>query len=243
MRPMVQEAAAIALELSAVRHRYPVVDHDTPGPTSFRLKAGERALLVGPNGSGKSTLLRRIVGLLDGPGRISVGDVPVDHRTLREVRRRVGFLWQNPDDAVLLPVVADDVAFGPLNDGCSSDQARDEAMSWLARLGIAHLAPRRVRDLSLGEKQLVSLAGVLARRPGLLLLDEPTSFLDEEARRCLQAIINALSTTMLLVSHEPDSWLDSNAGWFVATRLDGGRAAGDVGISRSAFPSEGATAR
>jgi cobalt/nickel transport system ATP-binding protein len=210
---------AVGLELSGVHHRYASLDHDTPGPTSFTLKAGDRALLTGPNGSGKSTLLRRIVGLLAGPGEISIGDTPVATRTLPVVRRRVGFLWQNPDDALLLPTVSDDVAFGPLNDGHGLEAARLAASHWLERLGIAHLAHRRVRDLSLGEKQLVSLAGVLARRPGLLLLDEPTSFLDTQARERLRDIVNGLPTTMVLVSHEPEAWLATAAGWSVGATL------------------------
>ena len=212
-------ATPVGLDIEGVSHRYPSLEHDTPGPVSFALEPGDRVLLTGPNGSGKSTLLRRIVGLLSGPGEIRVDSVPVTPRSLRAVRRQIGFLWQNPDDALLLPAVADDVAFGALNDGLSSEAARAVAADWLGRLGISHLAQRRVRDLSLGEKQLVSLAGVLARRPGLLLLDEPTSFLDIEARARLRGIVNGLPSTMLLVSHEPDAWLASSAGWSVVARL------------------------
>jgi cobalt/nickel transport system ATP-binding protein len=212
-------AASIALSVCDVRHRYAAAEHDTPGPVGFSLAPGQRALLGGPNGSGKSTLLRRIVGLLDGPGEIRVAGTRVTHASLPAIRRSVGFLWQNPDDALLLPTVADDVAFGPLNDGHSVGAARDVAARWLERLGIPHLHAKRVRDLSLGEKQLVSLAGVLARGPGLLLLDEPTSFLDSAARDRLRSILHELPTTMLLVSHEPEAWLDLQHGWSVAASL------------------------
>jgi cobalt/nickel transport system ATP-binding protein len=203
----------IGLDVDGVSHRYATLDHDTPAPVSFTLKPGDRALLVGPNGSGKSTLLRRIVGLLSGPGEIRVNGTPVTARSFRVIRRQVGFLWQNPDDALVMPDVVDDVAFGPLNDGLGVEAARALAADWLEQLGIALLVHRRVRDLSLGEKQLVSLAGVLARCPGLLLLDEPTSFLDAEARGRLREVVSALPTTMLLVSHEPDAWLATRAGW------------------------------
>ena len=209
----------VALTVEAVSHRYTALAHDTPGPVSFSLQAGSRGLLLGPNGSGKSTLLRRIVGLLAGPGDIRVADTLVAARSLSDIRRQVGFLWQNPDDALLLPTVSDDVAFGPLNDGHPIDTARAVAVYWLERLGIARLAQRLVRELSLGEKQLVSLAGVLARRPGLLLLDEPTSFLDGQARARLTAILSELPTTMLLVSHEPEVWLGGTGGWAVVATL------------------------
>jgi cobalt/nickel transport system ATP-binding protein len=213
------EAPPIDLQVDGVRHRYPGLQHDTPGPVSFTLRPGDRGLLTGPNGSGKSTLLRRIVGLVAGPGTILLGGTPLTARALPAVRRRIGFLWQNPDDALLLPMVAEDVAFGPLNDGDPIEAARAAATRWLERLGVAHLAERRVRDLSLGEKQLVSLAGVLARSPGLLLLDEPMSFLDNQARARLEAIVNHLPTTMLLVSHEPQAWLSGNGGWSVVASL------------------------
>jgi cobalt/nickel transport system ATP-binding protein len=209
----------VALTVESVSHRYAALAHDTPGPVSFSLQAGSRGLLVGPNGSGKSTLLRRIVGLLGGPGHIAVEGQAISPNTLRTIRRRIGFLWQNPDDALLLPTVAEDVAFGPFNDGDPAEAARAAAAHWLDRLGIAHLGQRRVRELSLGEKQLVSLAGVLARRPGLLLLDEPTSFLDAQARARLSAILSELETTMLLVSHDPEAWLVGAGGWSVVAAL------------------------
>ena len=152
-----------------------------PTALSFRLAPGERGLLLGPNGSGKSTLLARLVGLLDGPGEIRIGEQLLSRRTLRTLRRRTGFLWQRPDDGLLLPTVREDVALGPANDGLA---AESEAIAerWLERLGISHLAERRIRELSLGERQLVALAGVLARDPGLLLLDEPIAALDSSAR-------------------------------------------------------------
>jgi cobalt/nickel transport system ATP-binding protein len=209
----------VGLTVEGVRHRYPSLEHDTPGPVTFTMRPGDRGLLAGPNGSGKSTLLRRIVGLLSGPGSILVADTLVTARALPLVRRQVGFLWQNPDDALLLPTAAEDVAFGPSNDGLPFDLARAVAEHWIDRLGIAHLSERRVRDLSMGEKQLVSLAGVMARGPGLLLLDEPTSFLDVEARRRLTAILDELPTTMLLVSHEPELWLGGSVRWSAVATL------------------------
>jgi cobalt/nickel transport system ATP-binding protein len=216
----------VGLTIEEVRHRYTSLGHDTPGQVSFVLGPGSKGLLTGPNGSGKSTLLRRVVGLLAGPGRIVVDGREVTEGSMAQIRRRVGFLWQNPDDALLLPTVLEDVAFGPSNDGLPVDAARATAGLWLDRLGIPHLADRRVRDLSLGEKQLVSLAGVMARGPGLLLLDEPTSFLDAEARDRLGRILEELPTTMLLVSHEPGGWLSGEGGWRVVAALGRGEGTG-----------------
>lgn len=208
----------LELELLAVSHRFPGRDRDTPGPVSFRVGPGERRLLVGPNGSGKTTLLRRVVGLLDGPGEVRLDGAPVSRGALRAVRHRVGFLWQNPDDALLLPTVLEDVAFGPHNDGLAPHEARARAGAWLERLGAAHLAQRAVRELSLGEKQVVSLAGVLAREPGLLLLDEPAAALDREARQRLLGLLAGLPATLLVVTHEPRAWT-ADGGWGVAAEL------------------------
>jgi cobalt/nickel transport system ATP-binding protein len=135
---------------------------------------------------------------------------------VRRLRRGIGFLWQSPDDALLLPTVLDDVALGPVNDGCDTEEATTRARSWLERLGIAALAERTVRELSLGEKQMVSVAGVLARGPGLLLLDEPVSALDEAHRDRLATVLTGLPASILMASHDAASWMAR--GW--ARRID-----------------------
>jgi cobalt/nickel transport system ATP-binding protein len=209
----------LSLELAGVAHRHAGASRDTPPPVTFRLGAGEKGLLLGPNGSGKSTLLARVVGLLEGPGEVSFGGQRVSRETLPALRRRVGFLWQRPDDGLLLPIVRDDVALGPANDDPRAD-THAIAARWLERLGIAHLGDRRVRELSLGERQLVAIAGVLAREPGLLLLDEPVSALDEGARTRLSRLLAELPTTILVATHEPELWLDSSSAWRPTVRLD-----------------------
>lgn len=209
----------LSLEVVGLRHRHDGAARDTPPAVSFRLAPGEKGLLLGPNGSGKSTLLARIVGLLDGPGEIRIGEQRLSRQTLRAIRRHTGFLWQRPDDGLLLPTVREDVALGPANDGL---ETASEAIAdrWLEQLGISHLAERRIRELSLGERQLVALAGVLARDPGLLLLDEPIAALDGAARARLAGILAALPATMLLATHEPDHWLAAPGGWRPAVVLD-----------------------
>jgi len=212
--------APLSLEVENVRHRHPGALRDTPASLSFTLTPGERVLLLGPNGSGKTTLLLRMVGLLDGPGEVRVGGEPMAGTRRRRLRRGIGFLWQNPDDALLLPTVIEDVALGPANDGHPPAEARAAAQEWLDRLGIAHLAVRAVRDLSLGEKQMVSVAGVLAREPGLLLLDEPSASLDEERRRRLVETLSPLPATILLATHDL-AWR-TTAGFERRLSLDGG---------------------
>lgn len=206
---------ALSLGVEGLSHRHPGQARDTPGPTSLTVAPGERVLVIGAVGSGKTTLLLRLVGLLAGPGRVRVGDLDLDTRTRSAIRRRVGFLWQSPDDGLLLPRVLDDVAFGPVNDGCAGPEAEGRARRWLERLGVGELATRSVRSLSGGEKQLVALAGVLAREPGLLLLDEPAAFLDREARRRLREALEDLTATQVMVTHDPEDW----PGWRVAARL------------------------
>jgi cobalt/nickel transport system ATP-binding protein len=201
----------LSLSVEAVSHRHPGRDRDTPAALSFSLAPGEKALLLGPNGAGKTTLLLRVVGLLRGPGVVRVGNEEMSGGRVRRLRRGIGFLWQSPDDALLLPTVLEDVALGPVNDGCDAEEAAARARSWLERLGIAHLAERSVRELSLGEKQMVSVAGVLAREPGLLLLDEPASPLDEARRERLGDALAELGATMLATTHDPAWW--AARGW------------------------------
>jgi cobalt/nickel transport system ATP-binding protein len=201
----------LSLSVESVSHRHPGRERDTPASVSFALVPGEKALLLGPNGAGKTTLLLRIVGLLRGPGVVRVGNEDMSGGRARRLRRGIGFLWQNPDDALLLPTVLEDVALGPVNDGCDAKEATARAWSWLERLGIADLAERSVRELSLGEKQMVCVAGVLARESGLLLLDEPASALDEPHRDRLGNVLTDLRVTMLAVLHDPAWW--AARGW------------------------------
>ncbi len=196
----------LALEVRGVAHRHPSMDHDTPAEVSFALAPGGRALLSGANGAGKSTLLRRMVGLAWGEGTIRVGGEEVSRRNLRRVRRACGFLWQNPADGLLLPTPLEDVALGPVNDGMPVAAARELAAGWLAKLGLSRLADRELATLSGGQKQLVALAGILAREPGVLVLDEPAALLDPENAERLASVLDPLPATMVLVTHEPAWW-------------------------------------
>lgn len=208
--------APLSLRVVGLAHRWPGAERDTPESLSFEIAAGGRGLLLGPNGAGKSTLFARLVGLLAGPGEVWIGERQLTRRSAAELRRGVGLLWQRPEDGLLLPRVLDDVALGPANDGRRSESL-DLAAAWLGRLGIAHLALRRVRDLSAGERQWVALAGLLAREPGLLLLDEPAAALDAAGRERLPNLLAGLPATILVATHEPELWRPR--GWPVVAEL------------------------
>ncbi len=168
------------------------------------LRAGDRIGLVGDNGSGKTTLLSLIVGLLRPTGgRIEAfGRTRASEADFIEVRRRAGLLFQDADDQLFCPTVAEDVAFGPLNLGVSRHEARAIVGRTLDVLGLAAYEDRITYRLSGGEKRLVALATVLAMEPDVLLLDEPGTGLDEASTERVIEILNGLPQAMLVVSHD-----------------------------------------
>ena len=169
---------------------------------SFHLAPGEKCALIGENGAGKTTLLMALVGVLPGRGTVTAAGVSLSPETLRTVRQKVGVLMQNPDDQLFLPTILQDVAFGPKNLGYSREAAEERARSMLARLEISHLADRSALRLSGGEKRMAALAAVLVMEPEVLLLDEPTAFLDPKARRRLMEVLKGLPQTMLIATHD-----------------------------------------
>lgn len=171
----------------------------------LRLQAGERLSIVGPNGAGKSTLLKIIMGLLvPTKGSVSAfGKTCKGEADFHELRRRVGFVFQDADDQLFCPTVAEDVAFGPLNLGKSKAEALTIVDDILSRLDLLHLRDRITHKLSGGEKRLVTLATVLAMEPEVLILDEPTNALDPDNFARLTAILQGLDQAILLVSHDP----------------------------------------
>jgi len=178
-----------------------VLDH-----LNFDLHRGQRVGLVGDNGSGKTTLLHLIVGLKrPEAGRIEVFGRPVaSEEDFRQVRQRVGLLFQDADDQLFCPTVLEDVAFGPINQGKHPEEAREIALRVLADLGLAGFEERITHRLSGGEKRLVSLATVLAMAPDVLLLDEPTTGLDHDTKERLVEILQGLAISSVVVSHEYD---------------------------------------
>lgn len=193
-----------AIQVQGLHYSYPgggAVIRDV----SFSVAAGERVAMLGANGAGKSTLLLHLNGLLlPDAGTIMVGGTHVTKETLREVRRKVGFVFQEPDDQLFLPTLLEDVAFGPLNDGASQAEAKRGASQLLQTLGLEHVAGRAAHHLSGGEKRLASLATVLVMEPDVLVLDEPTASLDARGRRRIVELLDRREETLVLATHDLD---------------------------------------
>jgi cobalt/nickel transport system ATP-binding protein len=175
---------------------------------TFCLEPGRRLALLGGNGSGKTTILHLVVGLLrPSGGRIEILGKPRSHEAdFHEVRRRIGLVFQDSDDQLFCPTVAEDVAFGPLNLGKPRPQVRQIVAQTLDSLGLGGYEHRVTYRLSGGEKRLVALATVLAMQPDVLLLDEPTSGLDEQAVERLAQVLAGLPQAMIVVSHQRQFW-------------------------------------
>ncbi|MGY1713633.1 energy-coupling factor ABC transporter ATP-binding protein [Geodermatophilus nigrescens] len=169
----------------------------------LRLERGERVALLGPNGAGKTTLVLHLNGILaGGRGRVSVAGLPVEKRNLPEVRRRVGIVFQDPDDQLFMPTVGEDVAFGPRNLGLPEPEVAARVAAALEQVGMAGSADRPPHHLSFGQRRRVAVATVLSMHPEVLVLDEPSSNLDPAGRRELAEVLTGLPVTMLMVTHD-----------------------------------------
>jgi len=168
----------------------------------FRLHPAETVALLGANGSGKTTFALHLNGLLAGSGEIRVCGLPVEKKNFPQVRSRIGLLFQDPDEQLFMPTVLEDVAFGPLNHGLDPRLALEEARAALERVGMSAAAARAPYHLSAGEKRRVALAGVLAMRPEILVLDEPTTYLDPPGQRDLLDLLRGLPQAKILITHD-----------------------------------------
>ena len=200
------------------------------GRVSFGIRRGEYVGIVGPNGGGKSTLVRLLNGLLvadEGRVRVS-GDDPATQPF--EIRKRLGMLFQNPDNGLVAPFVEDDVAFGLENLGVAREEMRARVAEAIEAVGLAGYERREPHTLSGGEKQRVALAGILAVEPEILILDEPTSMLDAEGREEVLERIHALrgGRTILHVTHHLEEILDADR----VLVLNAGRVVADVSPRR-----------
>lgn len=176
---------------------------------SFFIGHGESVAVVGANGAGKSTLLQHLNGYLTPQqGLIRIGDFHLNKATLREVRRTVGMVFQDPDDQLFMPTVFDDVAFGPLNLGLPAEEVERLVTEALEDVGALQLKDRPPHHLSGGEKRAVTIATVLAMNPDILVMDEPNTGLDPRARRRLINQLKQFKHTKIIATHDLDLVLD-----------------------------------
>ena len=162
----------------------------------------ETVALIGANGAGKTSLLLSMVGVIPSVGEIIVDDILLDKHNLNAIRRRVGVVFQNPDNQLFMPTIYEDVAFGLRNYGVPENLIEAKVDYYLRELGIFHLKSRSPLKLSGGEKRIAAIATILAMEPSIMLFDEPTAFLDPKARRNLITLLKKLPHTKLIASHD-----------------------------------------
>jgi cobalt/nickel transport system ATP-binding protein len=190
------------LDVRGLAFAYPD-GHQALFGVDLHVHRGERVALLGPNGAGKTTLVLHLNGILPaGAGRVAVSGLPVEKGNLQEIRRRVGIVFQDPDDQLFLGSVRQDVAFGPANLGLKGAALERRVMAALDRVGMADFADRPPHHLSFGQRRRVAVATVLAMEPEILVLDEPSSNLDPTSRRELADILRSLDVTLLMVTHD-----------------------------------------
>jgi energy-coupling factor transporter ATP-binding protein EcfA2 len=198
---------ARVIHVRGLRYRYPDGTQALDG-IDFDLHSGECVALFGANGSGKTTFVLHLNGLLEGEGFLEVCGVPLsaatDADSLAKIRTEVGMVFQDSDEQLFMPTVIEDVAFGPANLGLSPEAAGARARAALEQTGMAHVIHKAPYHLSAGEKRRVALAGVLAMDPQILILDEPTTFLDPPAQRDLVKLLRGLPQAKILVTHDPE---------------------------------------
>ena len=190
------------LDVQGVAYAYPD-GHQALYGVNLHVHRGERVALLGPNGAGKTTLVLHLNGILAaGAGTVNVSGLPVNKQNLQEVRRRVGVVFQDPDDQLFMPKVRDDVAFGPANLGLKGQALEKRVRDALEQVGMADYIDRPPHHLSFGQRRRVAVATVLAMEPEILVLDEPSSNLDPASRPALADILRGLDVTVLMVTHD-----------------------------------------
>jgi cobalt/nickel transport system ATP-binding protein len=196
---------------------------------SLTVHRGESLAIIGPNGAGKSTLLLHLNGILRSDGRVKVFSEPVTEKNLKEVRRRIGLVFQNPDDQLFSATVFDDVAFGPMNLGYSEAEVRQSVSGALAKVGMSGFEHRSSHHLSLGERKRIAIATILSMSPEVMVLDEPTSNLDPQGKWLLIELLQKLPATRLVATHDLELVADLCHRVVI---LDGGRIVADDAVEK-----------
>jgi cobalt/nickel transport system ATP-binding protein len=190
------------LDVQGLAYAYPD-GHQALFGVDLHVHRGERVALLGPNGAGKTTLVLHLNGILTpGAGSVRISGLPVQKANLPEIRRRVGIVFQDPDDQLFSATVRQDVAFGPANLGIRGTELDRRVMAALDQVGMADYVDRPPHHLSFGQRRRVAVATVLAMDPEILVMDEPSSNLDPAARRELADIVRSLEVTVLMVTHD-----------------------------------------
>lgn len=173
---------------------------------NLKISKGERVALLGPNGAGKTTLVMHLNGILSTlHGKVFVAGKLVDSKDkegLKQIRSKVGIVFQDPDDQLFMPTVGQDVAFGPYNMGLRDAQLDEVVTQALSMVGMLEYKDRPPHHLSFGQRRRVAVATVLAMKPEILVLDEPSSNLDPASRRELAEILRSLDITIIMVTHD-----------------------------------------
>jgi cobalt/nickel transport system ATP-binding protein len=188
------------IDVRDLHFRYPDGTQALEG-INFTLQPGETVALLGANGSGKTTFVLQLNGVLRGEGSITVCGLPMTKDNLPQIRSKIGMVFQDSDEQLFMPTVLDDIAFGPLNQGKSEAEAIAKAKLGLEQADLMHVWHKAPYHLSAGEKRRVALAGVLAMEPEILILDEPTTFLDPPSERNLLQLLGDLPQAKLIVTH------------------------------------------
>jgi cobalt/nickel transport system ATP-binding protein len=192
------------IQMDSLSYAYPDGTRALDG-VDLVVRRGERLALLGPNGAGKSTLILHVNGILRPTGgTVTVGGQTLGDDTVRDIRAKVGLVFQDPDDQLFMTTVYDDVAFGPLNMGLDPTAVEDRVHEALHAVDLADEASRAPQHLSFGQRKRIALATVLSMRPEILVLDEPTSNLDPRARRTMIELLSGLDATMVLATHDMD---------------------------------------
>jgi cobalt/nickel transport system ATP-binding protein len=191
-----------AVSVAGLRFAYPDGTVALHG-VDLEIGRGERVAVLGPNGAGKSTLVLHLNGIhRPQRGGVVIDGLPVDRANLAEIRRRVGIVFQDPDDQLFMPTVGDDVAFGPAQAGLRDAELDRRVTAALEAVGMGEQRQAAPHHLSFGQRRRVAIATVLATEPRVLVLDEPTANLDPAARRELTAVLASLDLTLLVVTHD-----------------------------------------
>jgi cobalt/nickel transport system ATP-binding protein len=208
-----------ALDIRNLSYHYPDGTEALRG-LNLTVSEGERVAVIGPNGAGKSTLFFHLNGTFRGEGEVIVDGKTISSKTLYEIRREVGLVFQDPNDQLFMPTVFEDVAFGPVNLGLSETEVRERVQRALRQVGMEGTEALVPHHLSLGQRKKVALASVLALEPHLLAFDEPSSGLDPRSRRALIDFFKSLKETILIATHDLDLVLELCSR---AVIIDGGR--------------------